>query len=347
METINDKIHICNWLLTRRCNLSCTYCSISRELENKPSEYKLFDYYLKNEMSLEYIIDILDSLKNHNPEMFHIFYGGEPFLRKDLHHIINHCNKNNIHYTIISNCSDEIIPLIDKCFMNVEYIQGFTASVDPYSYEDYQNNTDQYKKSKKGMETLLKYKNIVKDLVAEITVTNENKNKLYNLVCTLSDNNITSDITFLDIKKNNYYDFSNVSDENKLVKFDNELLLIYSQLLNNYLLKIHMRDNLLTETLRYSDSSYRCNLNTNLHNITIDSDGSLRTCLRIRGIRIPKANEMFDSEFKILRIIRTIIANNIFSYCNGCNWPCVMMSDLLSKNENLNSDLIHKKEREI
>jgi len=97
-----SKIHIVNWLLTRKCNLSCDYCAIVRNYKNKPKEYPDMDHYIKNEMSTNYIINMLSLFKNHNSDAFHIFYGGEPLLRKDLPEIINFCNNNSIHYTIYS-----------------------------------------------------------------------------------------------------------------------------------------------------------------------------------------------------------------------------------------------------
>ena len=63
-----------------------------------PLEYPEMAFYAKNEMSTETVIDYLKRLKTHNKDMFHIFYGGEPLLRKDLPEIIKYCNVNDIHY---------------------------------------------------------------------------------------------------------------------------------------------------------------------------------------------------------------------------------------------------------
>ena len=43
------------------------------------------------------------------------------------------------------------------------------------------------------------------------------------MVIKLSENNITSDITFVDIAKNEYYDFSDVTDSNALLNYDNKV----------------------------------------------------------------------------------------------------------------------------
>jgi len=106
-------IRIANWLLTRKCNLKCGYCAIVRDYENMPCMYPNVSYYIKNEMSTNVVLSVLDRLKQHNPNMFHIFYGGEPLLRRDLPTIINYCNDNDIEYTIISNNTKEIQPQIE------------------------------------------------------------------------------------------------------------------------------------------------------------------------------------------------------------------------------------------
>ena len=89
-------IRIANWLLTRRCNLRCEYCAIVQNYENKPEKYPDMRHYYVNEMKTEYVIKGLHKLHIHNPDMFHIFYGGEPLLRKDLYEIINYCNEKKI-----------------------------------------------------------------------------------------------------------------------------------------------------------------------------------------------------------------------------------------------------------
>ena len=212
---MNDKIHICNWLLTRKCNLNCSYCGIVKNYKGKPSQYPDMKHYYQNEMSTEYIIEGLRKLKNHNPNMFHILYGGEPLLRSDISDIINFCNKEDIHYTIITNNSAEVQWRLQDLMTSVDYIHGLTSSVDPVF--DEVSTDDRIKKSLAGIMGLKKYRGIIKDLVAEITVTNDDVGDLYKLVKYLSNEGINSDVTFVDIAKTPYYDFSNVTDPNILV----------------------------------------------------------------------------------------------------------------------------------
>ena len=86
---MKDKIQIISWLLTRRCNIDCWYCAIVKDYVGKPQSYPDMKHYLRQEMTTEYVIETLKKIKLHNPDAFHILYGGEPTLRKDLPDIIN------------------------------------------------------------------------------------------------------------------------------------------------------------------------------------------------------------------------------------------------------------------
>lgn len=321
-------IHICSWLLTRKCNLSCSYCGIVKNKKDKPKSYPDMKYYYQNEMSTDYIKTILKNIKIHNKNCFHIFYGGEPFLRKDLHEIINFCNKENIHYTIISNNTKEIQDHIEKNFVNkVSEIKGFTASVDPIIYDSNISN-DIKEKSMMGYNGLIKMKKYCKDVVAEITVTNENKKYLYELVSNLHDNGINSDITFVDNAKTEYYDFSDVYDDNILVHRDKDLENTFDKIINNNL-NVHMAEDLFPMILESLPSNYDCKMEKNLHNITIDADGSLRLCLRIKGNTNLTADKLFMAGGVIWMPVESTISWNKTEYCKLCNWTCVMMSKLL------------------
>ncbi len=349
-----SQIRIVNWLITRKCNINCDYCSIVKNYPDMPSVYPKMEHYIKNEMSLEVIIKALANFKKHNPEAFHIWYGGEPTLRKDLADIINYCNDNNIHYTIISNNTDEIQPLIKRLFEEVDYIEGFTSSVDPVQFDtDDRFAEDRIWKSIWGFKKLkeLQTSGKVKDVVAEITVMNENQHLLYNLVKNLSSEGIYSDITFVDIAKNPYYDFSNIRDYSQLVKPTWELASTLMDMYNDKSLLIHMKDMLLPAMFDTLPSNMDCGLEKGIHNITVDADGTIRLCLRIRGTTTPKVfsiTNLFDKSNPgtLNDVFQETITYDKKKFCRLCNHSCLLMSRYIDESGDGEDDLIHADKRE-
>jgi len=338
-------IRIVNWLLTRKCNLKCEYCAIVKNYESKPPEYPDMKYYHFNEMKTENIIEGLRKFKIHNPDMFHIFYGGEPMLRKDLPDIINYCNNEDIHYTIISNNTPEVQPMIMNLIEKTGKVEGFTASIDPVFNES--SSDDRVLKSINGLKNLIFLKNVVNDVVAEITVMNNNVDHLYDLVQQLSESGINSDITFVDIAKNPYYDFSNITDRNTLVSKSIKLSEQFERL-SNPDLDIHMKEILLPEIWEILPSNMDCKINENLHNVSIDADGTVRLCLRIRGVNTPNKiniNNLLNKRGEINNFAHTMIKLDKIDYCQLCNHTCHIMSKVIDQ-QNLDSDdLIHLEKR--
>lgn len=350
---MEDKIQIVSWLLTRRCNLKCEYCGIVKNYKDKPKGYPDMSHYHKNEMTTEYVIDILKKLKEHNSDCFNILYGGEPLLRSDLSEIVNFCNDEKINYTIITNNTEEVQPMLEKLFKETDFVTGLTSSIDPIVLwgegDEEVEKTDRYIKSVQGYNRLLGLKDKVKDLVAEMTIGNEDIPYIFDTIKILSSKGINTDITFVDIAKNESYDFSAITDRSCLVKPTFELA---DELITcvRFGKRVHMADTLIPRIFNGLPSNYNCKLENGLHNLTIDSDGSVRLCLRIRGSITPrkKIHEYFNSEdpeglFHELRSYQTIDKHY---ECEGCNWTCIEMSKLLRENENLVNDLVHKEIRE-
>jgi MoaA/NifB/PqqE/SkfB family radical SAM enzyme len=346
-----SQVRIVNWLLTRKCNLKCDYCGIVRNYAGQPYCYPDMSYYIKNEMTTEIVINALKGFKIHNPNIFHIFYGGEPLLRPDLPDIINYCNDNEIYYTIISNNTPEIQPLLRKLFDKVDHVEGFTSSVDPI-FNEIGVDEDSIKKSIEGLKRLkeIQAAGLVKDVVAEITVMNHNQHLLYELVSDLSEEEIYSDITFVDMAKNFFYDFSNVRDKSALVKPSFDLAVMFQALLSDDKLLIHMKDLLLPQMFDTLPSNFDCELEHGLHNLTIDADGSMRLCLRIKGMSSQscKVTELFDKEYPSL--ISSVLFNMMIfdkqHYCKLCNHSCLMMSKYIDETNKEVDDLVHSDKRE-
>jgi len=324
-------IKIANLLLTRKCNLKCSYCRISgnMEYEDRPLSYPDRNHYFTHERDTEYWIKCIDKLYNHNKDIFLILYGGEIFLRDDVDIIVNHCNDIGVNYTIISSCNTAIQPRIEEFFKKVEYVKGFSASIDPGAHNG-DASIDAILKSQCGFHMLksLISRNLVKDPVAEITVSSTNIHYLVDTVERLSYNGITSSITYIEPAKNEWYDFSSVSDSNLLVQKSHDTYNTIRALVDsNY--KIHMKDELLLETYKYLPADMMdCGIDEKLHNITIDSDGRLRLCLRIRSEILSKIDSMdlLDEEGTINESVFNLYKLDKRSCCEGCIWTCPIMS---------------------
>ncbi len=327
--------------------MRCSYCALVRNYKSIPFEYPKLEYYHKNEMTTEYIIEVLGKLKVHNPNCFHILYGGEPTLRSDLPEIINFCNNENIAYTIITNNSPEVQPMIENLIMKTDKIMGLTSSVDPLIIQPLSQDTDRYKKSVAGFKKLIELKDFIDDVVAEITVDRYNVKYLYQLVKLLSDNGINSDITFVDIAKTPYYDFSNVTDKNLLVQRTPELEDQIQRIIDEKL-DVHMAKTLLPVLLDNLPANINCEMEKTIHNMTIDAEGSLRMCLRIRGTQTPRiqAIDAFTKDGKLHPFVYEMITKDKKLYCRGCQWSCVLMSKMLNRGNVDIGDLVHDNKRQ-
>jgi MoaA/NifB/PqqE/SkfB family radical SAM enzyme len=323
-----DKIRIVNWILTRKCNLDCHYCAIVKDYPNKPDEYPDMKHYHSNQMTHDDVIRFLEKIKNHNPDCFHIFYGGEPLLFKGLEHILNYCYDEDIHYTVITNGTEVIQPKLDSLVSSVEGgLKGLTSSIDPVFNK--KDTSDRIQKSIQGFKNLHRFRHEINDLVAEITVMRDNVPQIYDLVKALSDYGINSDITFVDIAKNPHYDFSNITDESLLVRQSPELADQFQKLYDDKSLNIHMKDYLLQAIWGILPSDMDCGIEKDVHNISIDADGSVRLCLRIRGVSTPDhvdASNLFDENFNVSPFTKICLGNDKKRFCELCNHTCMLMS---------------------
>jgi hypothetical protein len=113
--------------------------------------------------------------------------------------------------------------------------------------------------------------------------------------------------------------------------------------MSNDNLLIHMKQEILPILFKHIDSTYDCELEKSVHNITIDSDGCLRTCLRIGGGSTIR-NVNYKTLFKSNELNKILLKNRISiekkSYCKGCNHTCMMMSKYIDNNENKQNKII-------
>lgn len=324
------KIHIANVLLTRRCNLSCSYCNIIRNYKNKPAGYPDMSHYKNNELSGDQWIEIFKRLKANNDKVFLVIYGGEPTMYEDFVKIIDFCNKNEIYYTVISNSTVMAREILYKTVEQIGPFRGLTASVDPIAWAT-DVEDDIVLKTNEGLENLTKMKadGLAEDVVAEITCLNESIDYLIPCVTELSSRGIFSSITTVDDQKSEYYDFSTVKSDQLIQptqKVKDIFNYIYDHASKGRLL-VHIPD-MLDDIYDALPSKNFCNLNEDIHNATIEPNGRFRLCLRVRGIdaaNLPYEKVISEDGVLSEEFIQAI-REDYESYCEGCNWSCVMMT---------------------
>jgi len=328
-----DKIQIANILLTRRCNLKCSYCNIIKEYKTKPDEYKKISYYNKNELSYKEWMKIFSALKNNNPDVFFILYGGEPFLYNDLELLLQEMHNNDMKYTIITNNTDFVQERLHSIAKKIGGYKGLTSSVDPIIFSEEDNDSDRMKKSKLGLERLtqMRHDGIGHDVVAEITCDSTNIQYLYDTVKELSNRSIWSSITVIDRQKHMFYDFSSVDDETMLLLKNKIVLDQFQKIINDKTLLVHIPD-LLMELYNVLPCDMFCRIYTDIHNVTIEPDGHFRLCLRIAGTNTIKYDrtELISDDGKVLQKLKNALYDDYISYCSGCNWTCMFFSKLFA-----------------
>jgi MoaA/NifB/PqqE/SkfB family radical SAM enzyme len=309
-----------------------------------PEDYPKIEMYNNSELEVEDWIGIIDTLATNNPNVFLIFYGGEPFLYDGLTELIKHCHSKNIAYTIISNNTEAIQPKILQLYKDVGPITGFSASIDPELHL-YLSGSDQLSNDHAVLKSISGYKNLVElkknnmalDVVAEITVTSKNYMHLYKTIKVLSQAGIYSSVTTIDLKKSNYYDFSTITDKSLLVQPNAEVAKEFMDIMADDSLLVHIPQ-LLVKLYSILPDTMKCQIPKKITNITIDSDGSIRLCLRIRGTHIPDLIffNCINSNGEITEEFKKYITEDYNKYCVGCNWTCALMSDFFS-----NSVVVH------
>jgi len=96
-------------------------------------------------------------------------------------------------------------------------------------------------------------------------------------------------------------------------------------------------------------SNMNCEIDKQLHNISIDADGSIRLCLRIRGTFTPDTvnlKNLLYQDGKISPIAHAAIKRDKKEYCKLCNHTCHLMSKYIEETESGVDDLVHTDVRE-
>ena len=319
---------IVNALLTRKCNLDCKYCNIVKNYPDMPSMYPKVGSY--KEIPGQDWLDFFVKLKQEDPDLFVILYGGEPVLYKDFDFLVKNLYEQQIPFTVITNAT-----LPDKILSNIDYIDGLTCSVDPILFAEDNYDQDRLSKSSAGLKLLTEVseKYPEKDLVAEVVIDKRNWLYLPNTVKYLSQHGIWSSLSLIEGSKSKYYDFAAPLDSS--LEIDNKTRQKLTDMIIDLIFKdkylIHAPEAVLKTLNHVPDKP--CNVHTTLD---IEPDGRMRLCLRIHGIATEKYTiyDYFEKkdQFKEAR------ERDMRALCKGCSWTCKYMYNVVHKGRLINSE---------
>jgi hypothetical protein len=105
-----------------------------------------------------------------------------------------------------------------------------------------------------------------------------------------------------------------------------------------------MKSILLPAIFDILPSNMDCEIDKDLHNVSVDADGTIRLCLRIRGIFTPgmvTLKNLFTETNQISSIAHAAIKRDKKDYCKLCNHTCQLMSKIINERNLGPEDLVH------
>lgn len=293
------------YFLTRRCNLHCGYCNLTKRKFEK-------------ELDTEEVKDGIKNIENLGIKTLKIL-GGEPTVREDLEDIIRFLNKDTkLEYAILSNSifdDARLESLIDAGIM------GYIASVD--GIEDIKSIDSQAnEKSKKGLEKLLKFREKgVKILGANFAFSRKNIEAAPKVVETLSDYGFFVNVAPVVHGKGDWEFRIDVPDEFKfkpedVPKIDETMRTLLK--IKHEGKKIAVPDYFLENMSKYCiDLNWHCDL---FSQIRIDPDGGLTICNDKRGEIAEKYNIVNLDEKSYKSFMKDWYNSKERKDCPGCYW---------------------------
>lgn len=308
---------VTHYLVTRRCPLRCSYCGFVRPVRGY------------NEDAWEHELDfkgkkmVLETLKRLGSG-FVVIMGGEVLLLGDeLVELVRNMNRLGLSYAVQSSSVGWLMEryfdkLVDAKIMN--WTISFDVLGDSYPDDDVTLKTNE------GFKWLLRFKEAgVRDLVATITITHYNLKHVPAMVQFLNRHGIWSYITTLHWSKGHGYDFASNIDTiaDFLPKPEDRGL--WEKVMKALMTMKH-EDYLIHNELEWFEMmskglpsmSWRCKYP--LLTPVVDSDGTVRTCLHIRGSGKYFIWDLLDND-KISGFLK-MWERDVEEYCKGCDWDC-------------------------
>lgn len=348
---------IVNWLITRKCNKRCSYCGIVHDPTNE--YFKKISDINKNEKDFDTILESIEGMNKVYPKdtLFHIFYGGEPFIKPGFSKFIKAINEMNIMYTVITNGSlpDKVV----ETFELAGKYKGLTVSLDPMVMETTNTSFNEIKNNNAlNILKMNQEKDLTDDMVIECVFDAKNIKYAKPFFDMMSKEypEVSCSVSVYDYPKNDYYDFASnpTTDDDymnsmRLKPLDPEVMDLFNMLhqkakSGEYNIHLGKDKDFMTKVNSTVDSTYMCELAyqddignmlkpVQFKTLTVDADGEFRLCLRIAGTNKKTAMDIFGgnkSASDIVFATHALYESLMMSYktmCKGCAWTCPMMDE--------------------
>lgn len=364
LNRFNMPIIKAEWLLTRKCNLFCSYCDIAHKLIK--------------EVNLEEKKKIASRLKELN--IFPVIYGGEASQSKDFEKLLYHLKTLKIHYALISHGMVDLLKL-DRWIDKYE-IPNWSVSVDTLDFNRKDIDKDVVKKARAGYSTLIYTKDRVPDRVNCITITKYNIEEVPEIVKEMSRLNVHSILSIVNLYKPGFRysapstinllptqkQLENLITKLKVMRMEtvtheislpldtdiqNYLDQGYTKLHNNYKYFHNDSPPIKTTTLGKTVPKYlfhepvevwdlalkyaikqdwKC---SKLSKLTIDADGKLGCCVDWQGKNYGQVNFLDLTDDNISQIEKMFEEDikDCHNSTNGCGWFPTMLTENLQQSE--------------
>ena len=291
------------WLITRRCNLSCSYCKV------RNNEFP-------NELNLSQRKQVLEVIAKLSPNTTVVVFGGEPLtLKDDLIEVIRHGNEQGLYMVVISNSvglTDEYMKrLVDAGLKN------WSTSIDTLKTNSVDQST--LKRAQTGLDALRRFRKLgVDDRVTCTTV-----------IPSLSKEGIWVIHTLLQ-KAGGEYNYSQPYTEvssmlvpvEKRREFERVAEELYWMAKSgNY--RMHNTPEYYLLWTRLLDHNIRCSKKSVL---TVDADGSLMRCVDFyQGLDFFKVWDLLDEKKREAYLEKLKEAP---ACSKGCTWDPMICSSV-------------------
>lgn len=302
--------------LTRNCNLKCQYC-------------KIIKTELPQELDMDQWIEVMNVLNGLGVRFVNIA-GGEPTILKGLGRLIRHLNDNtDLEYSIVSNSMFNDKKLEEMVNAG---LKAYVASVDVLS-SDLQSLHD-LKKASAGMKMLERLKGYgVPYLCANIVISGTNIDSVMEVVDYLVDQSIWVNVCPIIWGRGDKWDETDAADEEYRLTSSHRAKL---KQISKALIKMKRSGAPIIATESYLLNMPDHGIRLDWHccsssdtkappRLTIDADGSLMTCINMRG-NMQEKFSIFDLQNKdrynqFIEAWRKDAKN-----CEGCYWSTMVMA---------------------